>query len=306
MAFGRFLQPWSHCLWRLKISEPGCAGARYHVQRVFLTQLTSHHESKHISDGVLGRVKPLERYKWPCTVFSLPSTRAFSQGPSNNTSSKSKPPPEIKLKTRLLVTFITGGSILAAWFYLRSEREQKQQLQRVEQLKKVAIGQGGFNLVDHTGVSRTKKDFFGHWVLMYFGFTHCPDICPDELEKMSSVVGILDKDKALPQVQPIFVTVDPERDGIEAMATYVKDFHPRLIGLTGSPEQVKEAGKAYRIYYSAGPKDADNDYIVDHTVMIYLLNPDGLFLDYYNRSKTDEQIADSVKKHMQTYVKLFT
>lgn len=179
------------------------------------------------------------------------------------------------------------------------------QRQRIEQLKQVAVGQGDFNLLDHTGQRRTKRDFRGRWVLMYFGFTHCPDICPDELEKMSSVVRGLDRDPQLPPVQPVFVSVDPDRDDVAAMARYVKDFHPRLLGLTGTAEEVREVSRAYRVYYSAGPKDEDNDYIVDHTVLIYLLSPDGLFLDYYNRSKDDKQIADSVRKHMKAHVKLF-
>ncbi|MGH0157325.1 UNVERIFIED_CONTAM: hypothetical protein FKN15_069825 [Acipenser sinensis] len=233
--------------------------------------------------------------------YSFQSKRPYSQGSSKSTST-----PLIKLRTRLIVTCLFGVGILGMWYYVHSEKEKKLQLQRIEQLKKVAIGQGDFNLVDHTGKPRTKKDFFGHWVMMYFGFTHCPDICPDELVKISNVVSILDEDKTLPPVQPIFISVDPERDDVEAMAKYVKDFHPRLLGLTGTPEQVKEAGKAYRVYYSTGPKDEDNDYIVDYTIIIYLLNPDGLFLDYYNRSKTEEHIAESIRKHMKTYVKLFT
>lgn len=89
-----------------------------------------------------------------------------------------------------------------------------------------------------------------------------------------------------------------------ALEKYVKDFHPRLIGLTGTPEEVKVAGKDYRVYASPGPKDEDGDYIVDHTILIYLVNPDGLFLDYYNRMKDDVQIAESVRNHIKSYVKL--
>lgn len=178
-------------------------------------------------------------------------------------------------------------------------------MQRLEQLRKVAVGQGDFHLLDHTGQRRTKRDFLGHWVLLYFGFTHCPDICPDELDKLTNVVRILDKDPSLPPVQPLFVTVDPERDDVAAMAKYVKDFHPRLVGLTGTAEEVKQAGRDYRVYASAGPKDEDGDYIVDHTIIIYLVNPDGLFLDYYNRMKNDTQIAESIRNHMKHYVKLF-
>ncbi|XP_066525337.1 protein SCO2 homolog, mitochondrial [Hoplias malabaricus] len=228
---------------------------------------------------------------------------AYSQG------STSPPKPgssaRLKMRTRLIVTLLFGGGIVGTWWYVHQEKQQKLQMQRLEQLRKVAVGQGDFSLLDHTGQRRTKKDFRGKWVLMYFGFTHCPDICPDELEKMSSVVNLLDKEPDLPQVQPLFITVDPERDDVAAMAKYVKDFHPRLIGLTGTPEEVKEAGRAYRVYASAGPKDDDGDYIVDHTIVIYLINPDGLFLDYYNRMKNAKQIAENIQNHMKNHVKLF-
>lgn len=117
-------------------------------------------------------------------------------------------------------------------------------------------------------------------------------------------MSALDQDASLPAVQPLFITVDAERDDVAALAQYVKDFHPRLIGLTGTPEQVKDAGRDYRVYATAGPKDEDGDYIVDHTILIYLISPDGLFLDYYNRTKNQEQITESIRNHMKTYVRL--
>ncbi|XP_044836099.1 protein SCO2 homolog, mitochondrial [Mauremys mutica] len=228
--------------------------------------------------------------------------RQFSQGaPSTGGSA-----PRIQLRTRLLITCLFGGAALGGWLYLRAEKGRQQNLQRIQELKKLAIGQGDFHLVDHTGQPRSKADFLGQWVLLYFGFTHCPDICPEELEKMSQVVQLLDQEPQLPRVQPVFITVDPERDDVAAVAKYVREFHPRLLGLTGSPEHVREAGRAYRVYYSTGPRDEDDDYIVDHTVIIYLLSPDGLFLDYYNRSKSEAQIVQSVRGHMETYQRLFS
>lgn len=210
----------------------------------------------------------------------------------------------LKLRTRLVVTLLFGGGLLSVWLYVYSEKQQKLRQQRVEQLKQVALGQGNFSLLDHRGQRRTKKDFLGSWVLLYFGFTHCPDICPEELDKLSAVVSALDQNTSLPPVQPVFITVDPERDDVPALARYVKDFHPRLIGLTGTSEEVKEAGRDYRVYASPGPKDEDGDYIVDHTILIYLISPDGLFLDYYNRMKNQEQITDSIRNHIKNYVKL--
>ncbi|XP_043821881.1 protein SCO2 homolog, mitochondrial [Dromiciops gliroides] len=209
------------------------------------------------------------------------------------------------LRTRLVVTGLFGTGLAVVWLSARAEKERRQQLQRMEALRSAAVGQGDFHLVDHTGQPRSKADFAGQWVLLYFGFTHCPDICPEELEKLTGVVRRLEAERGLPPVQPLFITVDPERDDVAAVARYVREFHPRLLGLTGTPEQVSQAGKAYRVYYSKGPQDEDKDYIVDHSIIIYLLNPDGLFTDYYNRSKTEEQITDSVRRHMVRFRSVF-
>ncbi|CAL8242373.1 unnamed protein product [Merluccius merluccius] len=224
----------------------------------------------------------------------------LSTGPGDGTQHTAR----IRLRTRLLVTLGLGAGLAAAGGYVYWEKRQTLRRQRVEQLKRVAVGQGDFSLTDHTGRRRRKEDFLGGWVLLYFGFTHCPDICPEELEKLSAAVASLDRDPALPRVQPLFITVDPERDDVAAVGRYVKDFHPRLIGLTGTDEEVRRAGRDYRVYASAGPKDEDGDYIVDHTILIYLVNPDGLFLDYYNRMKSEEQICQSVRNHMKEHVTL--
>lgn len=228
-------------------------------------------------------------------------TCRYFQSPRQKSSGSSA---KLKLRTRLAVTLLFGGGLLTVWWFFHSEKQRKLWRQRVEQLQQVALGQGNFSLLDHRGQRRTKKDFLGSWVLLYFGFTHCPDICPDELDKLSAVVSALDRDASLPPVQPLFITVDPERDDVPALALYVKDFHPRLIGLTGTSEEVKQAGRDYRVYASPGPKDEDGDYIVDHSILIYLISPDGLFLDYYNRMKNQDQITESVRNHIHNYVKL--
>ncbi|XP_062374191.1 protein SCO2 homolog, mitochondrial [Sardina pilchardus] len=245
----------------------------------------------------------------PLTSQQRAPRALYSQGPSEQQQQSSKPgeaTARIRLRTRLVVTVLFGAGILGTWWYVHHEKQQMLRQQRIEQLRQVAVGHGDFSLLDHNGRRRSKRDFLGSWTLMYFGFTHCPDICPDELDKMSSVVQLLDEDASLPRVQPLFITVDPERDDIAAMRKYVKDFHPRLVGLTGTPDEIKHAGRDYRVYASAGPKDEDGDYIIDHTILIYLINPDGLFLDYYNRMKDDKQIAESIRNHIKSHVPLFT
>ncbi|XP_009904008.2 protein SCO2 homolog, mitochondrial [Dryobates pubescens] len=206
---------------------------------------------------------------------------------------------------RVGVVAAAGTAAGAAWLYLREEKERRRRARRQEELRALALGQGDFQLVDHTGRARRKSDFLGRWVLLYFGFTHCPDVCPEELEKLGRVVELLEREDAqkgsLPPIQPLFITVDPERDSVEALARYLQDFHPRLLGLTGSPEAVRAAGKAYRVYAQAGPPDASGEYLVDHSIILYLLGPDGLLLDYYGRAKSEEHIARSLRHHMDTY-----
>ncbi|XP_075862995.1 protein SCO2 homolog, mitochondrial isoform X2 [Microcebus murinus] len=232
-------------------------------------------------------------------ALHLKSWLSSRQGPAE-TSGQGQPQGP-RLRTRILVTALFGAGLGGAWLAARAEKEQWQQQRRTEALRQAAVGQGDFSLLDHQGQARCKADFRGQWVLIYFGFTHCPDICPDELEKLVQVVQQLEAKPGLPPVQPVFITVDPERDDVAAMARYVQDFHPRLLGLTGSTEQVAQASRSYRVYYSAGPKDEDQDYIVDHSIAIYLLNPDGLFTDYYGRGRSTEQIVDSVQRHMAAF-----
>nr|XP_030143101.3 protein SCO1 homolog, mitochondrial isoform X2 [Taeniopygia guttata] len=183
---------------------------------------------------------------------------------------------------------------------MKRRKEEKLEKERNRGIGKPLLG-GPFSLVSHEGQPRTNKDYIGQWVLIYFGFTHCPDICPDELEKMIAVVNEIDQIPSLPNLTPLFITIDPERDNQEAIARYVKEFSPKLVGLTGSKAQIDQVAKAYRVYYSEGPKDEDNDYIVDHTIIMYLLGPSGDFVDYYGQNKKSAEISASVAAHMRKY-----
>ena len=115
---------------------------------------------------------------------------------------------------------------------------------------------------------------------------------------MVKAVNLVEKVDMKAQLHPIFITVDPSRDDKDTVAKYVKDFSPKLLGLTGSLSQIEQVTKAYRVYFSSGPKDQDNDYIVDHTVIMYFVDPEGNFVDYYGQNKTAEEIATACAIHM--------
>jgi len=191
------------------------------------------------------------------------------------------------------------------WYYLQTKKEKDDILQREEECSKVDIGNSDFTLTDHTGKRVSKKNFLGKWLLLYFGFTHCPDICPEELDRITEIVNKINNDKNTPDLLPIFMSVDPRRDTPEAMTEYLKDFHPSFVGLTGTEEEIKLATKSFRVYYSLGPKDDDNDYIVDHSIIMYLMDPRGQFVDYYgSRATPITDVVSGISKRMSNYIRL--
>ncbi len=160
----------------------------------------------------------------------------------------------------------------------------------------VALG-GPFTLVDQTGRSVTEQDFAGRALLVYFGFTYCPDVCPTELGTIAAALDAMGP--AGERVTPVFISIDPERDTPEAMADYVSRFHPRMVGLTGSAEQIAQAARAYRVYYAkVRPRDS-SDYLMDHSSFIYLVGPDGRVRSLFRPETSPEAIAAAVSAQLR-------
>jgi len=156
---------------------------------------------------------------------------------------------------------------------------------------------GPFSLVDQTGKPVTEANFAGRFLLVYFGFTYCPDVCPTELGIIASAM-----DELGPQadrVTPVFITVDPERDTPAAMADYVSRFHPSMVGLTGTDQQVAAAARAYRVYYAKVNRPELTEYVMDHSSFIYLVGPDGRVRSLFRPQTSPETIARAVQAQMR-------
>lgn len=157
-----------------------------------------------------------------------------------------------------------------------------------------AIG-GPFRLTDQHGERVTPQDFAGRHMLIFFGYTYCPDICPLTLANMTQAVDLLpDEDAA--KVVPIFITVDPERDTVEHLAQYAPLFGERLVALTGTDAEVKAAARAYRVYFNKVENPEAGDYLMDHSGFVYLMGPDGTYQTHFSYSATPEEMAETIAK----------
>jgi protein SCO1 len=151
---------------------------------------------------------------------------------------------------------------------------------------------GPFELTDQTGHRRSDTDFRGKLVVLYFGYTYCPDVCPTELQSISLALDKLGA--AADTVQPLFITVDPERDTPARLADFVSSFHPRLIGLTGSIAEIRKTAITYRTFFAKNGATTSGDYSVDHTGFIYLVGKDGRYLGFLPPGLSPDAIADAI------------
>lgn len=201
-----------------------------------------------------------------------------------------------------LIFIVTGVGL---YFYFESEKKKVKERKAAE-LANVKTGRpkvgGPFTLTDQDGKEFTEQDLLGKWSLIYFGFTNCPDICPDELDKMGAVVDLIEKKHGADVVIPVFVSVDPARDSVSQVKKYLSEFHPKMIGLTGPYDAVKKMCKVYRVYFSTPAEvKPGEDYLVDHSIYFYLMDPKGEFVDAFGKANTAKEVKAKFDKAVEAW-----
>ena len=203
----------------------------------------------------------------------------------------------MQAQTLRLVLYVLAGLIVGGTTALAIFPEARARLMPAAGVKVVgqALIGGPFTLTDQTGKRVTDQDFRGRYTLVLFGFTFCPDVCPSALQVVSAAL-----DRLGPKAErfvPILITVDPERDTPMQLASYVQSFHPRLVGLTGTPAEIDAAVKAYRVYVRkvADPKSSAG-YNIDHTSLIYLMGPDGAYVTHFAHTTNADVMAERLAK----------
>lgn len=191
-----------------------------------------------------------------------------------------------------LAVFLVGAGILA-WSLERLWRAPTSTVS-AGATQPSTVG-GPFTLTDQDGKRVTDTDFAGKPFLVFFGFTHCPDVCPTALFEMSEVLNRLGPDAA--RTAALFITVDPERDTPELLKTYVSNFNPAIRGLTGSVDEVMETARRYRAYARKVPREG-GDYSMDHTAVVYLMDKEGRFVAPFNLKRSPDEAAADLRKYL--------
>ncbi|KAL2794332.1 SCO1/SenC-domain-containing protein [Aspergillus keveii] len=199
--------------------------------------------------------------------------------------------------------FVLTGAGMIVYFRVEKDRLERKRIAEMSKgVGKPKVG-GPFVLKDLEGKVFTEDELKGRYSFVYFGFTHCPDICPDELDKMAEIIDkVKEANKGDNVFLPVFITCDPVRDTPEVLKNYLQEFHKDIIGLTGTYDQVKQVCKAYRVYFST-PKDVKpgDDYLVDHSIYFYLMDPDGDFVECIGRQDTPESATKTIMEHINDW-----
>jgi protein SCO1/2 len=193
----------------------------------------------------------------------------------------------------LAIVIVAAAAAFAEWLVIRNDDVTKAPSGIITS---VEIG-GPFSLIDHTGKQVTDRDYLGNFTLVFFGYTFCPDVCPTALGDIALALDELGDDSVA--VTPLMISIDPERDTPAALAEYVPLFHERLIGLTGTAEQIKQVADAYRIFYRRIEDPNYTYYLMDHTSFVYLLDPQGKVAALFRYGTPPEEMATIIRQHMR-------
>ena len=198
----------------------------------------------------------------------------------------------IKVTGALVVLALVTAYVLGVWPFAGK-------LEKVASSQGEALVGGPFSLVDHTGRRVTDADFAGQNKLMFFGYTYCPDMCPLGLATIAAAYEQLSPEEQQ-RVVPIFVTVDPERDTVEAIADYVDLFHPKMVGLTGTLEETAATAKAYRVYYRKAESESATEYLVDHSTFTYLMDGENHYVTHFGHDAQPADLVEGIRRHLES------
>ncbi|KAK0333838.1 Cu-binding protein [Friedmanniomyces endolithicus] len=240
----------------------------------------------------------------PTASFDNP-TRQHLQPFSSSTRRAYKTVQEAKSRYRLGpfswqagILFLFAGVGMTAYFRYEKARMARTRIAEANKgIGRPLVG-GPFHLTDHDGKEFTEENLKGKYSLVYFGFTHCPDICPEELDKMAGMIDKV-KDRHGKVMKPVFISCDPARDTPEVIRRYLAEFHEDMLGMTGTWQEVKDVCKAYRVYFSTPPDvKPGQDYLVDHSIYFYLMDPEGDFVEAIGRNFTVDAAAKVINDHI--------
>jgi protein SCO1/2 len=209
--------------------------------------------------------------------------------------------PDIRRPSRAtaIVTALVAAAVIGLGLRLASEavRERDRGPGATTATGAAQVG-GSFTLVDQTGAVRTEADFRGAFMLVYFGYTFCPDVCPVALSTMGAALDSLGERGA--DVTPVFITVDPARDTVARLKDYAAHFHPRLVALTGTAERVAATARAYRVYFAKRGDDGPegDEYLVDHTSIVYLMDPEGRYVLHFTHETSAAEMVARIAEHL--------